>query len=476
MVFSSVTFLFFFLPAFLLCYVLLPFRNATALAFSALFYVWGEGVFAAILVLAVLIDYVAGARLVGAASDRSRKRVLAAAISAHLGLLVYFKYSGFLVTDLLGIEGVDPSRFPHLPLGISFFTFHSISYLVDVYRGAALPARNIWDLALYLMLFPQLIAGPIVRYASIARQIRRRTVHANHVVHGLLFFAVGLSQKVLLANNVAGVADGIFGLGTGSLSSLLAWTGALAYTLQIYFDFAGYSNMAIGLGLFMGFQFPQNFDYPYISQSITEFWRRWHMSLSSWFRDYLYIPLGGNRRGALVTYRNLLVVFLFCGLWHGANWTFVAWGFYHGLLLVLERLGLGRALRAVPRPLRHLYAMGAVIVGWVLFRADSFPQAISFLGQMFRLSPRSPEAPGIWEFVTHQQMVFAALGCVAATPVARALAGRLITDRRSDVARRTAPRHRFGTVADVSFAVVLIAICAVYVASGTYNPFIYFRF
>jgi len=475
MVFSSVSFLFFFLPAFLLCYTLLPFRNATLLAFSTLFYVWGEGVFVAVLLLSVLINYIAGRMISGAGDDR-RKLALTAGIVGNLLLLLYFKYFGFLVFDVIQLEQFDPARVPHLPLGISFFTFQSISYLIDVYRHRAPPARDIWDLALYIMMFPQLIAGPIVRYASVARQIRRRTIHFNYVLQGLMFFAVGLSQKILVANNVASVADGIFDLPLDSLSTQIAWTGAVAYTLQIYFDFAGYSNMAIGLGLIMGFKFPHNFNYPYISQSITEFWRRWHMSLSSWFRDYLYIPLGGNRHGAFATYRNLLVVFVLCGLWHGASWTFVAWGLYHGLLLVIERLGLTRVLGFAPRGLRHLYAMLAIIVGWVLFRAETFDEAWVLLNHMAFVLPPAPKAPGFWEHVTHQQLFFGVLGIIAATPAARFLVTRVITDRSTNVRRRTEEGGMVQTATDLTFVLTLISICAVYVASGTYNPFIYFRF
>jgi alginate O-acetyltransferase complex protein AlgI len=474
MVFSSVTFLFFFLPAFLLCYALLPFRNITLLVFSTLFYTWGEGIFILVLLFSIAVNYLAG-RGIAAHEGKSRGYALATGIAANLLLLAYFKYFGFILFDLLGLTRIDPTVVPHLPLGISFYTFQAISYLIDVYRRDARPAKSVWDLALYIMMFPQLIAGPIVRYAKVARQIRRRTIHFNYSIHGLMFFAIGLAQKILIANNVAGVADGIFALPQDSLSALIAWTGAIAYTLQIYFDFAGYSNMAIGLGLMMGFKFPENFNYPYISQSITEFWRRWHMSLSSWFRDYLYIPLGGNRHGALATYRNLLVVFLLCGLWHGASWTFVVWGLYHGVLLVIERLGLARVLESAPRALRHLYLLLLVVIGWVIFRAETFDQAAQFLGHMSLWLPSSTQAPGFWEQVTHQQLVFGLLGVIAATPVVRQMLNKLVTDRDLSVGRRMRS-SRLRRIADVSFALLLIGICGIYVASGTYNPFIYFRF
>ncbi|MBK1724318.1 MBOAT family O-acyltransferase [Thiocystis violacea] len=477
MVFSSVSFLYFFLPAFLLCYALLPWRNAIALAFSVLFYVWGEGLFVLVLLLSVLINFTAG-HAIGSAPPERRRLWLTLGIVANLALLLYFKYFGFLVFDVLGWEALDPARVPHLPLGISFFTFQSLSYLIDVYRRDAKPARSLSDLALYIMMFPQLVAGPIVRYATVARQLRRRVIHASYVRHGLLFFSVGLAQKVLFADNMAAVADAVFALPSERLGTGLAWTGSLAYMQQIYFDFAGYSNMAIGLGLVMGFKFPHNFNYPYISQSITEFWRRWHMSLSSWFRDYLYIPLGGNRHGPLATYRNLFVVFALCGLWHGASWTFLAWGLYHGLLLVVERMGLKAVLARLPRLARHLYALLAVLFGWVLFRAESFEQARLFLARMLWIGQDSgPETPGIAEIVSHQQWAFGVLGILAATPLLRRLSTRILTDRTLAAGRR----HGFkpgvtAALLDGSFIVGLLVLCSLYIASGTYSPFIYFRF
>jgi len=476
MVFSSVTFLFYFLPLFLLCYAILPFRNATALLFSSIFYVWGEGIFVLLLVASVMLNFICG-QLVSAAEKPAHGRYwLAFGITVNLLLLFYFKYFGFFVFDLVGLDSFNPDRVPHLPLGISFFTFQSISYLIDVYRRQATPARSVWDLALYIMLFPQLIAGPIVRYSTVARQIRRRTLHLNYVRHGLLFFSVGLAQKVLIANNVAVVADPIFDLPLESLSTTLAWAGSLAYTLQIYFDFAGYSNMAIGLGLCMGFKFPRNFNYPYISQSITEFWRRWHMSLSSWFRDYLYIPLGGNRNGAFETYRNLFTVFVLCGLWHGAAWTFLWWGVYHGLLLVLERLWLGRLLVNVPRLIRHTYALGAIIVGWVLFRAESVDQIQVFLLHMVGVGAVDGSEPGLRVFVGNQQLFFALVGILASTPLLRRAFGLFITDRQVSFSRRQHSGGMLRNVLDASFVIVLLGICSLYIAAGTYNPFIYFRF
>lgn len=475
MVFSSVPFLFFFLPAFLLCFLSLPNRNLSLLAFSTLFYVWGEGVFVLVIILFVAVNYIAGLKI-STVNEKHRKCALTVGVIVNLILLVYFKYFGFLIYDVIGLKQFDPGHVPHLPLGISFFSFQSISYLVDVYRRKASPARNIWDLALYIMMFPQLIAGPIVRYAMVERQIRRRTIHLNYTIHGLMFFAIGLAQKVLVADSMAGVADEFYSLPSNVISTQIAWTGAIAYTLQIYFDFAGYSNMAIGLGLIMGFKFPRNFNYPYISQSITEFWRRWHMSLSSWFRDYVYIPLGGNRNGAFRTYRNLLIVFLLCGIWHGASWTFAVWGLYQGTLLIVERLGFSRILEMMPRVLRHIYTVTAVIVGFVIFRSETLDQAVGILMHMTLPSPQSNATPGFWEIVTHQQLFFGIVGVVAATPTVRFVIIRIVTDRSFEIPSRRAQYRPAQVAIDLSFALGLIFICAIYIASATYSPFIYFRF
>jgi len=476
MVFSSVSFLFYFLPLFLLAYAVLPFRNATLLLFSALFYLWGEGIFIIVLFVSVTINYVAGILINDAHAGHIRVRYLAAGIAANLALLFYFKYFGFLVNDILGLSSIPPEQVPHLPLGISFFTFQSLSYLWDVYRRDAKCERSFWNLALYIMMFPQLIAGPIVRYKTIARQINKRIVHFNYVRYGLWFFTIGLSQKVLIANNAGELADRLFALPLEQLSTAIAWLAALSYTLQIYFDFSGYSNMAIGLGFVLGFKFPRNFNYPYISRSITEFWRRWHISLSSWFRDYVYIPLGGNRNGPVRTYFNLLVVFLLCGLWHGAAWSFVVWGMYHGAMLIIERAGLLRILSMLPRILRHVYTLLAVVIGWVFFRSESLGQATAMIARMFWVGPAAEPAPAIVELSSTQQVVAMVVGMVAATPlISRSFKYLAIEVNRTSIARgRTLKLYQhlvvLGTVA------LLLYVNASYIASGTYNPFIYFRF
>jgi alginate O-acetyltransferase complex protein AlgI len=462
MVFASVTFLFYFLPIAILLYALLPARNAVALALSLVFYAWGEGVYVLLLLGVVASNYLSG-RLISRFA--SRLWPLAIGVAVNLGVLAYFKYFGFLINDVLSLgDGIEP---PHLPLGISFFIFQSISYLVDVYRGDARPARGVLDLALYITMFPQLIAGPIVRYASVSETIRHRHIDLEQVMKGAALFVLGLAQKLLVANNMAEIADTAYAADLSTVDFTLSWLGTLAYTLQIFFDFAGYSLMAIGLGRIMGFTFPQNFNYPYISRSVTEFWRRWHISLSSWFRDYLYIPLGGNRKGPMRTYFNLVTVFFLCGLWHGASWTFIVWGLFHGLLLVVERLGLGRVLSALPPLLANAYTLFVVIIGWVLFRAENFTQATVFLKAMFLGA-----APGKLEFaeiVSNENLFFALIGIVFSTPLISRLADRASTRMRS---HSPAVAYSAGTFLYLS----LFAVCVVYVMSGTYNPFIYFRF
>lgn len=314
-------------------------------------------------------------------------------------------------------------------------------------------------------MFPQLIAGPIVRYNTVATAITNRTISITDVYEGSLLFIAGLSYKVLIANNVALVADQVFALPVQELATLNAWVGALAYTIQIYFDFAGYSLMAIGIGRIMGFHFPQNFNYPYTSQSITEFWRRWHMSLSSWFRDYLYIPLGGNRHGARRTYLNLVIVFFLCGLWHGAAWTFIVWGLFHGALLALERAGLSAMLNKCPSPLRRIYLLLMIVIGWVIFRSENLAQAKTFILTM--LIPTHTATDNIYELVNHETALFAVIGVVLAVPVFDPIKRRILAG---------ANREPIVTLLALSGSVALSLLCTIYVMAGTYNPFIYFRF
>jgi alginate O-acetyltransferase complex protein AlgI len=472
MVFSSTEFLFVFLPAFLLVQTFLPFKNLTYVAFSALFYFVGEGWYSLIVLASVVVNYALGLAIEARASERSRRLVIGLGVSLNLLSLFLFKYAAFFIDSVAG-QGASAAWQPswHLPLGISFFTFHAISYLVDIYRRDAHAERSFVNLSLYMLMFPQLIAGPILRFHTIARQLTRRVVSSRHVYWGMLTLCVGLGQKVLLADTLAHAADGMFAR-TGELSPAGAWLAALAYTFQIFFDFAGYSNMAIGLGWMTGFDLPRNFDYPYVSQSITEFWRRWHMSLSRWFRDYLYIPLGGNRGGPASTYRNLLVVFLLCGLWHGAAWTFVAWGAYHGVWLVLERLGGERLLAGLPRLVRHAYAMLIVIVGWVLFRADSLAQAGDLLARMALRAPASSLA--VSELMTRGEALALVVALLFSTPTLPRLARRWLSGASEHpLPVRVKPSaYVFGALAS---ALVFGAVTTK-VLTGAYSPFIYFRF
>ena len=499
MVFSSVDFLFLFLPLFLLAQNLLPWRNLTFVLFSLLFYFVGEGWYTGVIVVSTLANYGFGLAI-GTAQETGRRRLLlAAGVAFNLGLLVVFKYTGFLAQSLLGVGADSWLLRIHLPLGISFFTFHAISYLVDIHRRDAKAERSLVNLSLYMLMFPQLIAGPILRFHTVARQLRRRVVDARHLYYGVVLFCFGLAQKVLLADTLAGVADPLFAR-SEALSTQTAWLATLCYTLQIYFDFGGYSNMALGLGWICGFHFPRNFNYPYVARSLTEFWRRWHMSLSRWFRDYLYLPLGGNREGAAKTYRNLLIVFLLCGLWHGAAWTFVLWGAWHGLLLVAERLSLGRALERLPRLVQHGYALLAVMLGWVLFRAADLDEAGRMLARLFGAGNVTDMAA--WDVLTGEQAFVLGAAALLALPLLPALLSRWVamplmagqwlrtgardTSAQTDdaafesrAATRRAwaqplPRHRYALGLLLAFALFLLSLLKI--MSGAYSPFIYFRF
>jgi alginate O-acetyltransferase complex protein AlgI len=480
MVFSSPIFLFVFLPLTLVLYYLLPrtLKNGFLLLASLVFYAWGEVFFVGVMLASIAFNYVFGVWIGGAAEGRGRRLVLAAGIAANLGLLAWFKYANFIVDNLQQagfLAGVEWSPI-HLPLGISFFTFQAMSYLVDVYRHENRPQRNPVDVALYIALFPQLIAGPIVRYHDIAAQIRERVVSLVLVNSGLQRFVYGLAKKVLIANPLGLVADRIFALEGGDLTTPVAWLGLACYTLQIYFDFSGYSDMAIGLGRMLGFRFLENFRYPYISRSIKEFWRRWHISLSSWFRDYLYIPLGGNRKGAVRTWANLLIVFCLCGLWHGASWTFLVWGLFHGLFLVLERTRFGGWLEAWPALLRHGYTLLVVMAGWVFFRTESMAEARAFFAALAGIASPAESAPALALFLDFKVGLLLVLGAVLATPLAARINGALL-----DAVRARSPSFSGGgavaySAANVGWLLALFLLSLTAIAANAYNPFIYFRF
>ena len=470
MVFTSHIFIFYFLPLTLAVYHLLPDgtgpRNAWLLVASYIFYGWWNPWFTALMLAVTAVNHGCGIVIARpGAAESSRKAALTVAVSASLGLLVFFKYFGFLQTNwnhLLAAFGADGVRVWRiiLPVGISFYVFQALSYTVDVYRRVAPPARTFADFACYIALFPQMIAGPIVRYGSIARALRERRHDASLFASGTVLFMLGFAKKVLLANPVGGAADAAFG--AVSPDAPVAWAGVVAYALQIYFDFSGYSDMAVGLGRMFGFEFMKNFDAPYHAGSITDFWRRWHISLSTFLRDYLYIPLGGNRRGGGRTYANLAIVMLLGGLWHGANWTFVAWGAYHGLLLIAERAaGRAPAWRALPRPLRVAATFVLVLGSWVWFRAETLADAAAYFTAMVGCGvPADARAAMLAAQVFEPGRV-----------VPMVVAGLLVLSRHQAhewSATVTWPK------ALASLAVFVMALAAMF--SQAFNPFLYFQF
>ncbi len=469
MVFSSFAFLFVFLPVLLALYFLCPARarggrNAILLVFSLLFYALCGLKFLPVMVVSIVINYVCGL-LAPPREDGSRRRaVITIAVVLNLALLGWFKYAGFLADNLarLGWETGIPAVV--LPIGISFFTFQGMSYVLDVARGTVPREKNPFRVAVYISLFPQLVAGPIVRYSTIRSEITDRRETLQDFAQGGIRFLYGLAKKMLLANCLGELADAVFGMGTSTMPLCTAWLGALAYTGQIYFDFSGYSDMAIGLGRLFGFHFNENFNNPYICKSITDFWRRWHMSLSSWFRDYVYIPLGGNRCSVGRHIFNLLVVWALTGFWHGAAWNFLAWGLFYGVLLIAEKYLWGKGLNRCPGALCHVYAMVVVIVAWVLFRADTIGAAGSLIGVMF--GSTGVFADGQTMYFLHQYGWVLLAGVIFSLPVRTWLHNHL-------------ERCRYGKLASwgsLVLAVVLFGLSLLQLVSSTFNPFIYFRF
>ncbi len=478
MIFSSTVFLFLFLPIVLTGYYCTPgirLRNLCLLFASLFFYAWGEGLYLILMLFSIFFNYGMGLLLAGDGSRSRSKLLLSLAIVINLGLLGTFKYANFIADSInvfLNLFTIAPLDLNpvHLPIGISFFTFQAISYVVDVFRKHTRVQRNVFDCGLYIALFPQLIAGPIVRYHDIAQQLRSRKHTPAKFHSGIVLFIIGLSKKMLLANPMGSVADQIFALPVEELSLPLSWSGAIAYALQIYFDFSGYSDMAIGLGRMFGFELLINFNYPYIAGSFREFWQRWHISLSRWFRDYLYIPLGGNKCSPGRTAVNLWIVFLLCGLWHGASWNFVLWGALHGGFLVSERLFWGSLLERLPAFLRHIYLLCGVLVTWVFFRSDSIQTGFHYTGAMFgggSLSSRIYPLDLVWNAHT---LFILVLACACATPILPLLQSRILS---SGLVKKNT--SIFCLVSFPIFA-LLFLLCAMELAAGTHNPFIYFRF
>lgn len=468
MVFSSLTFLCIFLPVVLALYYLLPtlrIRNVLLIAVSLLFYAYGEPAYVLLMIASIIINYIFG-RLLGTENKKKRQWILAIAVVINIGLLVVFKYLDMMVQTVNQLCGSEiPLVGLALPIGISFFTFQALSYVIDVYRREVEPQKNLWNVMLYISFFPQLIAGPIVKYHDIQEQIDNRNTDVKEIAEGLRRFIIGLSKKVLISNTMAVTADALFAAGAGELNILSAWIAAIAYMPQIYFDFSGYSDMAIGLGHMFGFRFLENFRYPYISSNIQEFWRRWHISLSTWFKEYLYIPLGGNRKGKARTCLNKMIVFFSTGLWHGANWTFVLWGLWHGVFLLFEQVCPAKKL---PKVLAHIYALLVVCVGFVMFRADTFGQGMFMIGTMF----------GGWEFSSLQMaIVWEQLTPIFLVTLVVAVFGSApFIPKAAEACLARENLRKPATYFSYMASFVLLIFCMLSLSSGTYNPFIYFRF
>jgi alginate O-acetyltransferase complex protein AlgI len=494
LLFTQPSFLFLFLPVLLGLYFIRGSREHAAygnwllLAASVTFYALGGGAFTWLMLASITFNYWMAISVDHAHGTPAAPRRLAFAITVNLVVLGIFKYANFFADNLnalLPLVHLQPIAVPRvlLPIGISFFTFHAISYVIDVSRRDATAQKSPVHAALYLLLFPQLIAGPIIRYRDIADQLARRMVSLDDFAEGVRRFVIGLAKKVLIANVVAGPADKIFAMPPAELSAAHAWLGIVCYTMQIYFDFSGYSDMAIGLGRMFGFRFPENFRWPYIAASVTSFWRRWHISLSTWFRDYLYIPLGGNRVSRARRYANLVTVFFLCGLWHGASWNFVIWGLWHGTFLVVERL-VAEFRKPINKPISnqhfaisnasgplawpiwpHLYTLAIVMVGWVFFRADTLPGAIAFLKSMAGLTEAAPTPYRVAWYLTPELWLALVAGAIGSTPWVPALAARL--DRRPGWSL---------PLLNTAALIALLLLSIMSVAARTYNPFIYFRF
>ncbi len=470
MVFSSNIFLLAFLPLTLLLYFVLPknlttknIRNFVLLIVSLAFYAWGEMQYLWLLLLSIAANYFFGIAI----AKKSRNFYVIIAIAFNLLLLGYFKYANFLVENLNHIFAVKiVLQKVHLPIGISFFTFHAISYLIDIYRGKCRPQKNIFDLALYISFFPQLIAGPIVRYNFIEKYLTKRRYNSFFAAYGIRRFIIGLGKKIIIANPLGELADAIFSSPLNELNSTFAWVGIACYTLQIYFDFSGYSDMAVGLARIFGFKFPENFNYPYVSHSIKEFWRRWHMSLSAWFRDYVYIPLGGNRVSVAHQYFNLVLVFFLCGLWHGASWNFIIWGMFHGFFLVFERLKIGKNfLNFLPKWLQNFYTIFVVTIGWVFFRSPDLGYSFSYLKTLFSSNEAAVISGQILRlFESHFVWMSAILAIAGFGALPKNIALKLM--RKNKI---------FVTVFDL-FLIAVFLFVLVRLSAATHNPFIYFQF
>lgn len=468
MVFSSAVFLFIFLPVVLILHTIIKntkARNGLLIVASLIFYAYGEPLYILMLLGSVLFNYLMGLIL----HKHRKKWILALAVIANLSLLVIYKYTGFIVgtfNDVFGTAIKAPEIV--MPIGISFFTFQAISYIVDLYRDEKFKKASFFEVLLYISLFPQLIAGPIVQYRTVADLIKDRRVTLDKFTKGVSRFIVGLSKKMLISNTMGFTADKIFGMAVGGIDAPLSWLGAISYTLQIYFDFSGYSDMAVGIGYMLGFDFPENFNYPYVAVGIRDFWRRWHMSLTGWFREYLYIPLGGNRKGKARQIFNNMIVFLCTGIWHGANMTFLVWGFFHGVLISIETIFYKKDQKT-PKlvvPVKWLYTMLAVVLGFVIFRADNLTYGINYIGQMFTGGISDSAYTVMMSLLTPSFIATLLIGVVAACPIIPFIKEKTKNTRAYMVL----------SIAGYVMTLVLYFLCVITLASNSYNPFIYFRF
>ena len=466
MVFSSTIFLCVYLPLVLLGYYICPKkgRNLFLLIASLVFYAWGEPKYVFLMIFSILVNYIFGRLMDKHRENKKRlKLMLVLSVVIDIGLLSVFKYTDFIITNVNAIFGANFDLLNiALPIGISFYTFQAMSYTIDVYRDDVRVQKNLIDFGMYITMFPQLIAGPIVRYADVQDQLAERSVTTADFSEGVMRFVVGLGKKVLLANQMGAVWSDIYALG-GDVSALMAWTGAIAYTFQIYFDFSGYSDMAIGLGRMFGFKFPENFRYPYQSVSITDFWRRWHITLSTWFKEYLYIPLGGNRRGLARQALNLLIVWSLTGFWHGAGWNFVLWGLYYFVILFIEKLFLLKALDKLPKFFRHVYALLLIIIGWVIFASDDVSVLLPYLGSMFGANGA---IGGMDVYTLLTKAVLLIICCIASTELPKKLF----------LSAAGAMNEKAAFTLKSVLMIALLALSMILLIGDSYNPFLYFRF
>jgi alginate O-acetyltransferase complex protein AlgI len=482
MLFSSLLFLYLFLPITLLGYYLIDrrYRNYWLLLASLVFFAWGGVSFTLILVGSIVLNYFIGLKVQKYVDTKRGYWWLFAGVAANLLILGIFKYANFLIINLNSLFGnfsIPPIPDTHivLPIGISFYTFHSLSYLIDIRRRKTTAQKNIFDLSLYIAMFSQLIAGPIIRYSDVWQQLRGRTHNWSKFSSGVERFLIGLGKKVLLANTFARVADVMFASDVADLNALTSWLGLICYALQIYCDFAGYSDMAIGLGRMFGFEFLENFNFPYIAKSVKEFWRRWHISLSTFFRDYVYIPLGGNRVKVGRTYINLLIVFFLTGFWHGASWSFVVWGLFHGLFMVIERLGFEKVLEKAWKPVANLYTLLVVLFAWVLFRADTLGHALHYWGAMFDFHASDMQTAMFFNYMNTELYCAFAIAIAGSFGLFEFLRKRIEKLFASEQFGTKIFAYSFHAVSVIFYAIILIT-SSLYLVAGSYNPFIYYRF